>query len=720
MAKGIDIGTHMLVSAVKGDDGKVNYSEQIDAFFTLDATEESKSLLDMLQIPYIEKKKTISVIGLPARNFANMFQKETRRPLQQGCLNKKDMDAFGMLQVIIGEVLGKPSKENELLKYSVTSTPLGTEMDFTYHKSQMEAIMKGLGYNPEPVQEARAVALSELAADKFTGLAISCLLPGSLIYSSDGLVNIENVKSGQLFLDKNGNYNECISPTNREYDGTVYQLIHDGIGEDPRICPFFTGNHEIWIKRKGKWQYISAENVKTGDVVGEKIPSWNSNHEESREYLSLYHNTTGMKSLADKKMIYNSQAVARFLGYFLGDGYLQQDETRIRIDFGKNELKYVEDLKIISEEIFDSKFKYYDYDGRYRCDISNPGLHKWLKKCYDSNGEKNLPWNIQNFNQNQLIGLVQGLVRSDGWETDCGIGFENTSSALTVMLRQALHMLGIPTTLDLREPREGGFVDDGTRQIIGKKLIYSIRASQPLKFNGLKKYLDSNENANLRGGLWIEDGFLCSRVRKINTKLYTGKVYDIIMGDEHSFTVPGITVHNCGAGTTTVYLGHYGVDNPKLQFSIDKGGDWIDKYAAEMFAGLTQTKVQTVKEKGFSIKDPNKGLDVENLEGAKQLEARAREALAAYYKAYINNVFKLIEKKFNEESVPEFGGPIKCVVAGGTSLAGDFLESCKDIIGTLSLPFEISEVIHAKDPTHAVAKGCLIAAELEDRKKNKV
>lgn len=345
--KGLDVGTHMLISALK-EGSDIEYTEQVDAFFTMDATEESLGVLEMLDIPFIERKNKISVIGEPARKFANMFNAETRRPLQKGCLNKKDMDALGMLQIIIGETLGKPTKKDELLKYSVTSTPLGTDMDFTYHKSQLENIFRSLGYNPQPIQEARAIALSELAADKFTGLTISC-----------------------------------------------------------------------------------------------------------------------------------------------------------------------------------------------------------------------------------------------------------------------------------------------------------------------------------------------------------------------------------GAGTTTVYLGHYGVDNPKLQFSIDKGGDWIDANSADMFEGLTKTKVQTTKEKGFSILEPNKGIDVDDLDGNKLLEARAREALAAYYRAYIENICKLIKKKFESEQLPEFEGPIKCIVAGGTSLAGDFIKVMQEELDRNNFGIEIEEVLHAKDPKYTVSKGCLMAAQLEERKNSK-
>lgn len=343
---GFDVGTAFFVAAKDNEDNEIEFTDQRDAFFTLDSSEETVGLLNMLKVPYIRKKDQVSVIGDEAVRFANMFKAETRRPLQKGCLNKEDIDAAGMLQVIIGGTLGKPRTDGESLKYSVTSTPLGTSMNFEFHKAQLENIFRNLGYDPEPVQEARAIALSELASERFTGLCISC-----------------------------------------------------------------------------------------------------------------------------------------------------------------------------------------------------------------------------------------------------------------------------------------------------------------------------------------------------------------------------------GAGTTTVYLGHYGIDNPNLQFSIGMGGDWIDENAADMFAGLTRTKVQTVKEKGFSIKDPLAGIDIEELEGSELLEARAREALSAYYKAYIRNVCKAIKHKFQSEQLPEFEDDIICVVAGGTSCAGDFMDILKKELDKNSFGVGIKEFRHSATPKHSVAKGCLVAAQLEEKRK---
>ena len=47
--KGLDVGTHMLVAAQKGKDG-VDFTEQVDAFFTLDATDESINLLEFANL----------------------------------------------------------------------------------------------------------------------------------------------------------------------------------------------------------------------------------------------------------------------------------------------------------------------------------------------------------------------------------------------------------------------------------------------------------------------------------------------------------------------------------------------------------------------------------------------------------------------------------------------------------------------------------------------
>ncbi len=342
-AIGLDCGTHMLIKATEKDEN-ITYKDQVDAFFTIDATDEARNMLDMLSVPYIEKRGKISVLGEDARKFANMFKKDTRRPMQTGCLNKKDIEALGMLTSLIGNLLGEGNGES--LIYSCTSTPLGSEMNFDYHKAQIESILKGLGYESKGIQEARAIALAELADNRFTGLAISC-----------------------------------------------------------------------------------------------------------------------------------------------------------------------------------------------------------------------------------------------------------------------------------------------------------------------------------------------------------------------------------GSGTTTVWLGLLGMDNPNFQFSIERGGDWIDSNAAENFAGLTRTKVQTVKERGISILEAEAGQCTDHLEGTKLLEAQAKIALSVYYRKYIQDVIKGIKYKLEREQLPEFDGDIPVVIAGGTSAPSDFVEVFKEEWDKAKIALDISEIKRPQDPFHTVAKGCLVAAQLEAKRK---
>jgi hypothetical protein len=333
----------MLIAAEADDTSQITYREQVDAFFVMESTEEAKNMLDTLSVPYSEKNNKTYVLGADARKFANMFKQETRRPMQTGCLNKKDIEALGMLTALFGQLLPEDGKGAPLV-YSVTSQPLGSEMSFEYHKAQVESLLRGMGYEPKPIQEARAIALAELAADRFTGLAISC-----------------------------------------------------------------------------------------------------------------------------------------------------------------------------------------------------------------------------------------------------------------------------------------------------------------------------------------------------------------------------------GSGTTTVWLGLLGMDNPNFQFSVDRGGDWIDSNAAENFAGLTRTKVQTVKERGIKIKE-YEDAKTDHLDGHELTEARAKQALSIYYREYIKAVIKGIKYKLDKEQLPEFDGPIPIVIAGGTSSPSDFVEVFKEEWDKAKTGLAYSEIRRAKDQFRAVAKGCLIAAQLEAKK----
>jgi len=141
-----------------------------------------------------------------------------------------------------------------------------------------------------------------------------------------------------------------------------------------------------------------------------------------------------------------------------------------------------------------------------------------------------------------------------------------------------------------------------------------------------------------------------------------------------------------------------------MDFSIARGGDWIDTHAAKA-VGSTAARMCAKKEKGgFNLMKPPKG-------------DREAEALALYIRSLISYCLEKIATQFRREqgkvSLPD---PIPFVVSGGTTRAEGFMDLFKEefqAIKKKGFPIEISDIRQAKDPMTAVAEGLLVLAMQE-------
>jgi actin-like ATPase involved in cell morphogenesis len=134
-----------------------------------------------------------------------------------------------------------------------------------------------------------------------------------------------------------------------------------------------------------------------------------------------------------------------------------------------------------------------------------------------------------------------------------------------------------------------------------------------------------------------------------------------------------------------------------IQFSLARGGDWIDQQAAKA-VGTTASDICTKKEEGIDLLNP---------------QDREEEAIVAYYKSLINYALDNIAKEFNSrDNTPNLPNPIPIVVSGGTSMADGFLDLFKEVFEEQKdeFPIDISEIRQAEDPMTAVAEGLLVRA----------
>ena len=173
-----------------------------------------------------------------------------------------------------------------------------------------------------------------------------------------------------------------------------------------------------------------------------------------------------------------------------------------------------------------------------------------------------------------------------------------------------------------------------------------------------------------------------------------------------NFTGIGISF---GAGLTNVCCAYKGT--PVLKFAVSRGGDWIDEEASRSI-GATSSRISAIKERKLD-------LSVTKLTGTNKRERRAKESLGFYYKELIEYVIDIFNKQFNLNSDGlDIDESIPIIISGGTSKPPGFIELFKDVFNDVNdFPYDISEIRMATNPLHAVAEGCLLYGQIQDKLK---
>jgi hypothetical protein len=172
--RGLDVGTANLVAGIQDVDGNVIIRSQRNAFIDIKSDEFTKKMLTKLNVQYVTHQGRMYVLGDAAFELANVFGRETRRPMKDGMISPGEVDALPMIKLLISQVIGEPVQQNELCYFCVPADPIDKDMNVVYHRDICGGILKRLGYGPKFIYEGHAIVFSELAEDDFTGIGISC------------------------------------------------------------------------------------------------------------------------------------------------------------------------------------------------------------------------------------------------------------------------------------------------------------------------------------------------------------------------------------------------------------------------------------------------------------------------------------------------------------------------------------------------------------------
>ncbi|WP_299264137.1 hypothetical protein [Halorientalis sp.] len=172
MAKGLDVGTMNILSA-RQDGSETVFVQQRNSFVEIEYSDMAEQMLSRSDVLHIRKDEKVYVVGDDALNFANIFNKETRRPMQHGILSSDEQSAIPMMKLILEQVVGEPDYPGERLYFSSPADPIDSDLSTLYHQKTLESFIDDIGYDAEPINEGMSVIYSELADNSFTGLGIS-------------------------------------------------------------------------------------------------------------------------------------------------------------------------------------------------------------------------------------------------------------------------------------------------------------------------------------------------------------------------------------------------------------------------------------------------------------------------------------------------------------------------------------------------------------------
>jgi len=202
-SKGLDIGTNTLIAASVGVDGNPVFKIQRDAFYKIIPKSEVnkssiKKALGKRGSNFIEDNDgSFIVVGQDALEIAIERNDIVKRPLRRGVISPKEKNSLPMLKLLIDNIIGKGN--NDKLVYSVPAKPIDGDFDIVYHTEMMGVYLKQMGYLPQPINEAFAVALSELLEEELTGIVISLgagLVNTSVIHQGDPLIEFSTTRAG--------------------------------------------------------------------------------------------------------------------------------------------------------------------------------------------------------------------------------------------------------------------------------------------------------------------------------------------------------------------------------------------------------------------------------------------------------------------------------------------------------------------------------------------
>jgi dTDP-D-glucose 4,6-dehydratase len=378
-----------------------------------------------------------------------------------------------------------------------------------------------------------------------------CLLPNTNIITKKGLIKIKNFNPFVHTLLSNSRQKlveaECTKKFEYDYDGDVYLISANGlkitVAEQHKFFRKETFYTELKSPRLWNDKLITKHpHQRVVEVAAKDL--------QVGDYVLTTRNIPVENNKAKNK----SNALCRFLGYFVGDGYYDNGNRYVKLADQKIDyLEYYRELlknylgvsKKASTGNFGTVYKHSTKDCHYLQFASED-----LRNIIDLTSKSKILRDVQPFNKENVANFLAGFFDAEGY---CKYenkllkiidAFQKRKAHLEI-IQFCLKKLGINSWIgksfktEFNETTKQDEVRTGYKIHItdGKSISRFIKFVPSLKIkNGSVSARPQHKNWN-NSHCW-------ARIRKIKVSHYKGKVYDLETPKYHNYVANHFVVHN--------------------------------------------------------------------------------------------------------------------------------------------------------------------------------
>lgn len=234
--KGLDVGTNMLVCGSMDEKGVPSFKMERDSFYRIvpKSTVNSRAIKTSLESRgsnFIVDGDDYIVCGEDALNIAMERNSVALRPMMKGVISPKEKGNLPMIKLLMQNLVGKGSG-NDRLVYSVPARPVDGDFDVVYHTEILTMFFESLGYKPTPINEAYAIALSEMIEFNLTGISLSAgagMVNVSVVHQGDVCIEFSTTKSGD-YIDMSVGHALDVSPSLVQLEKEAGTDLYDNSG----------------------------------------------------------------------------------------------------------------------------------------------------------------------------------------------------------------------------------------------------------------------------------------------------------------------------------------------------------------------------------------------------------------------------------------------------------------------------------------------------------